>query len=111
MRSFERAGRCNPARQVRGSYSAVTGLGAAERSSRLLYVNPPRTGLESEVLGWAVNEFRPERLAYLSCSAGTLSRDLSGLAGAGYAVEALHPYDFFPQTHHVETLALLRRIA
>jgi 23S rRNA (uracil1939-C5)-methyltransferase len=78
---------------------------------RLLYVNPPRTGLESEVLGWAVNEFRPERLAYLSCSAGTLSRDLSGLAGAGYAVEALHPYDFFPQTHHVETLALLRRIA
>ena len=80
-------------------------------ATRLLYVNPPRTGLEPEVLAWVVNEFRPERLAYLSCSAGTLSRDLSKFVSAGYAVEALHPYDFFPQTHHVETLALLRRIA
>lgn len=78
-------------------------------ATRLLYVNPPRTGLEPEVLAWATNEFRPERLAYLSCSAGTLSRDLSGFVGAGYTVDALHPYDFFPQTHHVETLALLRK--
>lgn len=76
---------------------------------RLLYVNPPRTGLEPEVLAWAAAEFRPGRLAYLSCSAGTLRRDLRALTAAGYAVEALIPYDFFPQTHHVETLALLRR--
>ncbi|MDS4070146.1 MAG: class I SAM-dependent RNA methyltransferase [Candidatus Competibacter sp.] len=76
--------------------------------TRLLYVNPPRTGLESAVLAWAVAEFRPDRLAYLSCSAGTLGRDLRALATAGYAVEALIPWDFFPQTHHIETLALLR---
>ena len=79
------------------------------RGRRLLYLNPPRTGLEPEVLGWATDHFRPERLAYLSCSAGTLNRDLRALTEAGYAVEALEPYDFFPQTHHVETLALLRR--
>ncbi len=77
--------------------------------TRLLYVNPPRTGLEPEVLAWTAEEFRPVRLAYLSCSAGTLSRDLRALTAAGYAVESLVPYDFFPQTHHVETLALLRR--
>lgn len=77
--------------------------------TRLLYVNPPRTGLEPSVLAWTAEAFRPERLAYLSCSAGTLSRDLRALATADYAVEALIPYDFFPQTHHVETLALLRR--
>ena len=77
--------------------------------SRLLYVNPPRTGLEPAVSAWAMEEFRPERLAYLSCSAGTLSRDLRALTAAGYGVEALVPYDFFPQTHHVETLASLRR--
>lgn len=77
---------------------------------RLLYVNPPRTGLEPEILTWAIDEFRPERLAYLSCSAGTLSRDLRALTVAGYKVEALVPYDFFPQTHHVETLALLRQM-
>lgn len=76
---------------------------------RLLYVNPPRTGLEPEVLAWTAEEFRPVRLAYLSCSAGTLSRDLRALATAGYGIEALIPCDFFPQTHHVETLALLRR--
>ncbi len=77
--------------------------------TRLLYLNPPRTGLEPAVLAWTTGEYRPERLAYLSCSAGTLSRDLAALAAAGYTVEALIPCDFFPQTHHVETLALLRR--
>jgi tRNA/tmRNA/rRNA uracil-C5-methylase (TrmA/RlmC/RlmD family) len=77
--------------------------------TRLLYVNPSRTGLEPPVRDWATVEFRPDRLAYLSCSAGTLSRDLATLTTAGYAVDALIPYDFFPQTHHVETLALLRR--
>jgi len=76
---------------------------------RLLYLNPPRTGLEPAVLAWTTDLYRPERLAYLSCSAGTLSRDLAALVAAGYSVEALLPYDFFPQTHHVETLALLRR--
>ena len=75
--------------------------------ARLLYLNPPRTGLEPAVLAWATEEYRPARLAYLSCSAGTLNRDLSALAAAGYTVAALMPYDFFPQTHHVETLALM----
>ncbi len=76
--------------------------------TRLLYVNPPRTGLEPDVRDWAAMEFRPERMAYLSCSAGTLSRDLTALTAAGYTVEALIPYDFFPQTRHVEILALLK---
>lgn len=80
-----------------------------QAGTRLLYVNPPRTGLEPEVLRWVTDEFRPERLAYLSCSAGTLSRDLQELTAAGYTVIGLHPYDFFPQTHHIETLALLRQ--
>jgi len=47
------------------------------------------------------------RLAYLSCSAGTLARDLSVLEAAGYRVTGIEPYDFFPLTHHVETLARL----
>jgi hypothetical protein len=63
--------------------------------------------LEPAVRDWAAVEFRPERLAYLSCSAGTLSRDLTALTAAGYTVEALIPYDFFPQTRHIEILALL----
>jgi 23S rRNA (uracil1939-C5)-methyltransferase len=76
---------------------------------RLLYVNPPRTGLEPEVPEWVVGRLRPARLAYLSCSAGTLRRDLESLTGSGYRVERITPYDFFPHTYHLETLVLLRQ--
>ena len=82
-----------------------------EQVRRLAYVNPPRTGLEPEVTAWLTSEYRPERLAYLSCSVGTLRRDLKELQAAGYSVECLQPFDFFPQTHHVETLACLQRAA
>jgi 23S rRNA (uracil1939-C5)-methyltransferase len=74
---------------------------------RVAYVNPPRSGLEEEVAGALAQELRPARLAYLSCSAGTLARDLAFLERAGYRVDAIHPFDFFPLTHHVEALALL----
>jgi tRNA/tmRNA/rRNA uracil-C5-methylase (TrmA/RlmC/RlmD family) len=76
---------------------------------RLVYANPPRTGLEREVCQWIRETCRPVRLACLSCSAGTLARDLLELESGGYEVEKLIPFDFFPHTHHVETLALLRR--
>jgi tRNA/tmRNA/rRNA uracil-C5-methylase (TrmA/RlmC/RlmD family) len=74
---------------------------------RLLYVNPPRTGIEGEVLKWIVTSFRPKRMAYLSCSTGTLRRDLEELIHAGYLIKSITPYDFFPHTYHVETLVLL----
>lgn len=80
---------------------------AAGPGQRLLYANPPRTGLEPSVLDWIVRDYRPQRLAYLSCSAGTLARDLERLCAQGFTVERLVPFDFFPQTHHVETLALV----
>jgi tRNA/tmRNA/rRNA uracil-C5-methylase (TrmA/RlmC/RlmD family) len=78
-------------------------------SRRFLYANPPRTGLEPEILDWATACYRPDRIVMLSCSAGTLSRDLQRLEQSGYCVERLAPYDFFPQTHHVETAAFLQR--
>jgi 23S rRNA (uracil1939-C5)-methyltransferase len=71
----------------------------------LVFTNPPRTGMEKEVLEWLVGEARSSRIAYLSCSAGTLARDLSVLSA--YGVRRIIPYDFFPQTIHVETLVLL----
>lgn len=73
----------------------------------LVYLNPPRTGLEPAVLSWLAEEVRPPRVAYLSCSMGTLKRDLAVLAAAGYRPHAIQPYDFFPQTQHVEALALV----
>jgi len=86
--------------QVRSWWRERGGAGVA-------YVNPPRSGLEAEVTRALTVELRPARVAYLSCSAGTLARDLAMFESAGYAVARIHPYDFFPLTHHVEALALL----
>lgn len=86
--------------QMRSWWRERGGVGVA-------YVNPPRSGLEVEVTQALARELRPVRIAYLSCSAGTLARDLAMLESAGYAVVRIHPYDFFPLTHHVEALALL----
>lgn len=78
-------------------------------ATRLAYANPPRSGLEPELRSALTDELRPERVAYLSCSAGTLARDLRSFEAAGYRVDGLIPYDYFPGTHHVECLALLSR--
>jgi 23S rRNA (uracil1939-C5)-methyltransferase len=76
-----------------------------------VFVNPPRTGMESEVVDWLASRAKPQRIAYLSCSAGTLAKDLlkleAKLEDRAYRVKRIIPYDFFPQTQHVESLALL----
>jgi 23S rRNA (uracil1939-C5)-methyltransferase len=74
-----------------------------------VYANPPRSGLEPEVLAAIATEFQVERIAYLSCSAGTLARDLATLDRHGHTVVSIVPFDFFPGTHHVECLALVER--
>lgn len=81
----------------------------AQATTPVAYVNPPRSGLEGDVAKTLAAELVPPRLAYLSCSAGTLARDLQVFAHAGYRVGGLLPFDFFPGTHHVECLALLER--
>ena len=79
------------------------------RMAGSLLVDPPRKGLSPEALA-AIQEGRPERIAYISCNPSTLSRDLAELcAGEAYRLESVQPIDFFPQTSHVECLALLVR--
>jgi len=79
------------------------------KKMKYAFVNPPRSGLEPEVLKWLVSSYQPNKIVYLSCSAGTLKRDLEQMEGSNYRVEKIIPYDFFPQTHHVETLVFVRR--
>ena len=81
---------------------------SSRNSRRLLYVNPPRTGLEPEISDWVAKAYKPDRMVYLSCSAGTLQRDLDRLTATGYTIIKITPYDFFPQTLHVETLIFLQ---
>jgi len=74
-----------------------------------LLVDPPRKGL-SEATVEAIRQGRPEKLAYISCNPATLARDLAALCASGaYALRRVQPVDFFPQTSHVEAVALLER--
>ncbi len=82
--------------------------GPASGKLLLIYVNPPRSGLEPEVVEWIIDA-GPAKIAYLSCSAGTLRRDLIRLCAHGFEVREIRPYDFFPRTRHVETLATLQK--
>ncbi len=75
-----------------------------------LFLDPPRKGLEPFTLQ-AISEHPPAHLLYLSCDPATLARDLALLVGSGnYRLESVQPIDFFPQTSHIETLTVLRRI-
>ena len=74
-----------------------------------LLVDPPRKGLTPEVMD-AILQAPPRRLAYISCNPATLARDLGRLTSeAGYRLRPVQPVDFFPQTSHVECVALLER--
>lgn len=69
-------------------------------------VDPPRKGLESAVRQALVDQPVP-RLLYLSCDPATLARDLAILTADRYRLEQIQPLDFFPNTSHVECLAVL----
>lgn len=72
----------------------------------VLVVDPARRGLAEGVID-AMLEIEPARIAYLSCNPQALARDLADLVGRGWTVRELRAYDMFPQTAHVELLALL----
>jgi 23S rRNA (uracil1939-C5)-methyltransferase len=73
----------------------------------VVLVNPPRSGLAPGVSA-ALAEQAPETLVYVSCDPATLARDLARL-GARADRLSVRCFDMFPQTSHVETLAVLRR--
>lgn len=100
----------NLSEQVRFE-EALVGAVLAERLAECdaLFVDPPRKGLDEAALA-AIVAVGPTRLLYLSCDPATLARDLAVLVrDGGYGLEWLQPIDFFPNTSHVETLAVLGR--
>lgn len=73
-----------------------------------LVIDPPRKGVDAEVLK-AIGEAGPSKIVYISCNPASLSRDLKVLSQYGYKASFVQPYDMFPETQHVETLAVLIR--
>ena len=73
----------------------------------LIVMDPPRTGLGPEVCA-LLAEISAPALVYVSCDPATLARDLRALTGSGYSVQSIALADLFPQTFHLETVAVLR---
>ena len=75
----------------------------------LVVLNPPRKGVQPDAMA-ALFSLQPPRIIYVSCEPSTLARDLDRLTGNGYRVTTVQPFDMFPQTADVETVALLERV-
>lgn len=70
----------------------------------IVIADPPRAGLQREALD-ALVKMDPERIIYVSCDPSTLARDAKRLIEKGYTLAQATPFDMFPQTYHVETVA------
>ncbi|HUA02216.1 MAG TPA: 23S rRNA (uracil(1939)-C(5))-methyltransferase RlmD [Candidatus Aquilonibacter sp.] len=74
----------------------------------LIVLDPPRAGLGHDDARHLAR-IAPARITYVSCEPPTLARDLAALTGSGYEIAAIHLFDLFPQTFHMETVVRLRR--
>lgn len=72
-------------------------------------LDPPRTGLSKDAHGGVVRA-RPETIVYVSCDVPTLARDARGLLDAGYRLSRLTALDLFPNTAHVEAVAVFSAV-
>lgn len=79
-----------------------------EGPAQLLVLDPPRSGAGKGVCD-EIARLDPRRIAYVSCDPATLARDARHLTEAGYQLCQVQPIDLFPQTYHVESVALFAR--
>ncbi|WP_306489220.1 23S rRNA (uracil(1939)-C(5))-methyltransferase RlmD [Anaerococcus octavius] len=72
-------------------------------------VDPPRAGLDKEVVKTIANA-DIEKIVYISCNPQTLARDIKRFMDKGYELKKIKAVDMFPQTMHVETIALIQKM-
>ncbi|HEU9554739.1 TPA: 23S rRNA (uracil(1939)-C(5))-methyltransferase RlmD [Streptococcus pneumoniae] len=75
----------------------------------VILVDPPRKGLTESFIK-ASAQTGADRIAYISCNVATMARDIKLYQELGYELKKVQPVDLFPQTHHVETVALLSKL-
>jgi 23S rRNA (uracil1939-C5)-methyltransferase len=74
-----------------------------------LILDPPRSGLTNRVRE-GIADCLPSKILYISCNPSTQARDIGFFARrAGYAIEKMALFDFYPNTHHLETAVMLKR--
>lgn len=77
-----------------------------EEKPSTLVLDPPRAGLMPQAMEDLI-ELKPSKIVYVSCNPSTLARDCQLFCEAGYELKNVQPVDMFPQTYHVENVALL----
>ena len=93
---------------------SVESFVASRRFSRLVQeatviVDPPRTGVSPDALSSLIRA-APPRVVYVSCDPATLARDSRRLVDAGYDLASLTLFDMFPNTAHIESVAIFRPV-
>jgi 23S rRNA (uracil1939-C5)-methyltransferase len=86
----------------------VPGNAPAQSAYGFAVIDPPRTGLSFGIRSWLCQN-GPPILAYVSCDPATQARDSKELVNSGYTLASLAFYDFYPQTAHIESLAVFCR--
>ncbi|MEC5151009.1 TRAM domain-containing protein [Cryobacterium sp. GrIS_2_6] len=89
----------------------VRDASAAERAKHqaaTVVLDPPRSGAGHEVID-QLAVLSPKQIVYVACDPVALARDIALLAGHGYELRKLRAFDLFPNTHHVEAVALLSK--
>jgi 23S rRNA (uracil1939-C5)-methyltransferase len=86
----------------------VEHAGSELTDAEIVVVDPPRSGLSASARR-LIAEALPHTLLYVSCDPTTLARDVKEFVAHGYRLESAAPFDLFPQTYHVETVAKLAR--
>ncbi|KHK99482.1 23S rRNA methyltransferase [Microbacterium mangrovi] len=90
-------------------FAADADAAARERIGRgVVVLDPPRSGAGREVVQ-ALAGLAPAGIVYVACDPVALARDLRTFRDAGYETSHLSAFDLFPHSHHVETIATLRR--
>jgi 23S rRNA (uracil1939-C5)-methyltransferase len=85
----------------------VNDLIDAGKTFDTIILDPPRQGAADIIA--MLPDLGAEQIIYISCNPSTLARDLAILCPKGYELLHLTPIDMFPQTHHLESVALLKR--
>ncbi|AGF80049.1 23S rRNA (uracil-5-)-methyltransferase RumA [Desulfocapsa sulfexigens DSM 10523] len=105
IRNSSNAGQDNTIFKKQPIHAACSELAKAGSLFDCIILDPPRQGAPG--LARVLSALCRKRLVYISCDPVTLCRDLEDLLQYGFVIKKLQPIDMFPQTHHIETVALL----
>jgi tRNA/tmRNA/rRNA uracil-C5-methylase (TrmA/RlmC/RlmD family) len=98
------------ARLVRSDVAAALVDPARFGRVDVVVLDPPRSGAGAKVVD-GICALQPRAIGYVACDPAALARDLATFAARGYALTQLRAFDLFPQTHHVECVAIMQRAA